>query len=163
MRELCPVCHDNIVPAYGDEHSDILLVGEYPGMEEMRRGYPFTGRTGDVLSSELSRCGINMWSVRLTNLWQHDPTKDDGCFKYFLRDLLAEMAGRKVLMMGRLMSTYFLHMNILDVSGMEMTSPLFPRSIQFVMFSPNPALCFHAPIGEFRLAIQKFVKKCKGE
>ena len=46
-RANCPQCKKLLIPAYGT--GCVLLVGEFPGFEEVKRGVPFVGRTGDVL------------------------------------------------------------------------------------------------------------------
>jgi len=158
----CLICSQKIVPAYGE--GDMLLVGEYPGTDEMAQGRPFVGQAGRILEAELMRLGINMnRQCRLTNLWQHYKTKSPECFQHFVKDLTPEMAGRKVLLMGSDLSAYFLGEKISDWSGLEVKSSLFPRSTQFVMMSQNPASCLHSPVGEFRLALEKYVRRCKGE
>lgn len=162
MRNQCPVCGSAIVDVYGNKESDILLVGEYPGEEEMRQGYPFVGKTGEILHYEMARAGLDMWSCRLTNLWLHYQNKDQECFQYGLRELMIEMAGRKVLFMGSELANYFIGGGISSWYGLEVSSSLYPRSVQWVMYAPNPAICMHAQLGEFRLAIQKFVRKVKG-
>ncbi len=163
MRNQCPVCGSYMVEAYGSKESDILLVGEFPGEAEMQQGYPFVGNTGKVLQYEMTRAGLDMWSCRLTNLWLHYQNKDQDCFQYGLRELMIEMAGRKVLFMGSELARYFLGKGVSYWYGLEAPSPLYPRSTQWVMYAPNPAICMHTQVGEFRLSVEKFVRKVKGE
>jgi len=162
-RNKCPYCEQLLVEPYGNPESDILLVGEFPGDKEMQRGAPFVGEAGGILEYELGRAGIDMWSCRLTNLWQHYATKDISCFEYGLKSLTQEMAGRKVLMMGSELATYFLGDKVSKWYGLKVTSALFPRSIQFAIVAPNPAIALHQPLGELRLSLQKFVRAVKEE
>jgi hypothetical protein len=71
------------------------------------------------------------------------------------------MAGRKILFMGSELTRFFLDSTVMDWAGLEVKSPLFPRSVKFVMISPNPAFARHQPLGELRLSIEKFVAKLK--
>ena len=160
-RDVCPVCGAKLVLPFGREDSNVLLVGEYPGLEELRRGIPFIGQAGEILDRELSRVNIQMGQCRVTNLWQHELNKNQECFTEGLKSLTKEMDGRKVLLMGSELASFFLNDKVTRWSGMEVQSALFPRSVEFVMMSVNPALCLHQPAGEFRLAIQKFAERCK--
>jgi uracil-DNA glycosylase family 4 len=157
----CPVCNSRIVPACGRIESDILIVGEFPGADEMERGAPFVGTAGEILNYELGRVGIDMWSCRLTNMWLHYMNKEIGCFEYGLKELTLEMAGRKVLLMGSELCNYFLGEKVSKLYGLVVESALFPRSMQFAMIAPNPGIALHQPVGELRLSIQKFAHKSK--
>lgn len=161
-KEKCPICGADTVPPYGPENSDILLVGEYPGIQELRRGVPFVGEGGDILDQEMSRVGIHIWQCRLTNLWLHVKNDNQACFEEGVKSLTKEMTGRKVLLMGSELAAFFLNDKVTRWSGMEVKSALFP-STQFAMMSVNPALCLHQPMGEFRLAVEKFAIRCKQE
>lgn len=136
-------------------------MGEFPGEEEMNRGAPFVGKAGQILEYELGRVGIDMWACRLITMWQHYQNKSIDCLEYGLKALTLEMAGRKVLMMGSELANYFLGTKVSLLYGMKVESALFPRSIQFAIVSPSPGIALHQPLGELRLAIQKFAKLVK--
>jgi uracil-DNA glycosylase family 4 len=107
----CPICQQRIVPASGPISSDVLLVGEFPGFEELQRGVPFVGEAGKILEYELFLVGLNLRGFRLTNLWQHaKPDKmnetSQQCFNHFVVELTKEMRGRKVLLMERNATTF---------------------------------------------------------
>jgi len=163
MREECPHCNNRLVLPYGDPNSDILLVGEYPGKSEMNTGKPFTGESGEIFDEEMMRVGIDIWSCRLANLWLHPQNKNESCFMMGVQTVTKEMEGRKVLLMGSELSNYFIEDKIMAWTGMEVKSPLFPRSVQFVMMAPNPAMALHSPAGEIRLAFEKFKLRCDKE
>lgn len=162
MMETCPVCGSMLVKPYGSESSSVLVVGEFPGKEEMKRGYPFVGQSGKILQSEFAKAGLDIWSCRLTNLWQHYKNNSVACFAYFVRELTIEMAGRKVLLMGSDLANYFIGGDVSKWYGLEVRSPLFPKSVQFVMMSPNPAICMRGTLGEFRMSVRKFISRVKG-
>ena len=156
----CPICGADMVLPYGPESSDTLLVGEYPGIHELRRGVPFVGEAGEILDREMARVGIHIWQCRLTNLWLHVKNDNPDCLAEGVKSLTKEMSGRKVLLMGSELALFFLNDKIMHWSGLKAKSPLFP-STQFVMMSVNPALCLHQPAGEFKLAVDKFAYACK--
>lgn len=163
----CPICGKRIVPASGRIDSEILLAGEFPGAEEMMRGVPFVGETGKVLEYELFLVGINMRECRLTNLWQHyKPASKkvetyQSCYDQFVMELIKEMRGRKVLLMGSENANTFLPMKISACAGLLVESALFPKDVQFVQMCVNPAVAINAggTVGELRLAIQKFARR----
>lgn len=155
----CPHCNSYLVLPYKGKN-DILLAGDFPSDEDMKRGVPFSGDSGEVLRYELSMVGIDMWQCSLTNLWLHYQNKNPDCFEMGLKVLTLEMAGRKVLLMGKELCNFFVGGSVTDYAGLEVKSPLFPNSVQFVMIAPNPGICLHTTLGEFRLAIQKFSRRC---
>jgi len=68
--ERCPdlvACRNRIVNGDGPEDATICLVGEAPGVEEDRRGTPFVGRSGDVLTEALRGAGLPHEAVRIVN------------------------------------------------------------------------------------------------
>jgi uracil-DNA glycosylase family 4 len=161
-RSNCPICGSVMVESYGNPDSTMLICGEYPDQHEARRGVPFVGEAGDILASELMRAGIDMFGTcRLTLLWKHFKNSNAECFEYMLKELLKEMAGRKVLLMGSEVCQYFTGSGVMDMAGLEVKSPLFPRSTQFVMIAPSPASVLHTSLGEFRLSVEKYVRKSK--
>lgn len=160
----CEVCGQRIVPASGPVDSDVLLVGEFPGRDELDRGVPFVGEAGRILEYELFLVGLNMRDFRLANLWQHPkPDKmneiSQQCFDRFVVDLIKEMRGRKVLLMGSENANTFLRWKISDCSGLLVESPLFPKDVVFVQACVNPAAALHENVGELRNGIQKFYNR----
>ena len=141
--------------------TDMLFVSEYPDHDEIQRGVPFVSDGGEILRIELARLGVDMWSQNLTNLWMHAQNKNPDCFEQGVISLTREMAGRKVLLMGAELCRFFLGESVTDLSGLEVRSDLFPKSVQFVMVAPKPDSCLHQNAGELRLALTKFIRRCK--
>lgn len=52
----------------GNEHAQIMLIGEAPGADEDRIGLPFVGRSGRLLEKMLSSIGLNRDDVYITNV-----------------------------------------------------------------------------------------------
>ena len=53
---------------YGNQHAELLLIGEAPGADEDRSGIPFVGRSGHLLDKMLKAIGINRESCFVTNV-----------------------------------------------------------------------------------------------
>lgn len=160
QRPKCPNCQKLLVPPAGPPKAPVLIVGEFPGWNEIQRGIPFIGMAGDILKKEFAKVGIQYSACRVTNLWQHAKVKGDAEFSWHLSQCIKEMRGRRaVLLMGSDCAGAFLEDGVLDVAGMKVKSPLFPKDVKLVMISPNPALLIHDTVGEFRLALAKFKRE----
>lgn len=61
-------CALNMVFGVGNEHADILLLGEAPGAEEDRQGIPFVGASGQLLDKVLLSIGLDRTKVYITNI-----------------------------------------------------------------------------------------------
>jgi len=55
----------------GDPHARVMLVGEQPGDEEDRKGLPFVGPAGKLLSRALEAAGIDREHLYVTNAVKH--------------------------------------------------------------------------------------------
>lgn len=157
-RPKCPHCGDQLVLPAGPEDAEILLIGEFPGYNEIVRGYPFVSgvrnktTAGDVLKKELARVGVQMFACRATNLWQHE--KDEkGCdVNWHIDTAMKEVAHRKIVVcLGSDVSKVLFKTNIMDVAGLVLKHDGWP-GVKFLM-SPNPAMALHAPLGEIRDAL----------
>ena len=158
----CPKCGRKLVPASGPVKSLVLLIGEFPGWEEIKQGVPWVGKAGQVLADEMGRAGLSIGRCRLTNLWLHEKTDD--CDKdWHLTQLKKEMLGRAaVLLLGSDVLAEFLPgENVSDWNGLEVVSPELPRSVRVCFVAMNPAIALYDKLGETRLAIQKFVAAAK--
>ncbi len=61
-------CALNMVFGTGNEHADILLLGEAPGAEEDKQGIPFVGQSGQLLDKILASVGLDRTKVYITNI-----------------------------------------------------------------------------------------------
>lgn len=55
----------------GDPHARFVLIGEQPGDQEDKRGLPFVGPAGALLSRALAEAGIDPGQTYLTNAVKH--------------------------------------------------------------------------------------------
>lgn len=167
----CPICqYDTCVPAFGPKKSPILIIGEFPGEDEIKMGKPLVGRTGGVLRTELGRLGIDLNRMRKGNLWIHPPQKvknvkaeieqKDQCLKYSADLIIQEAKGRQViLLIGSDTVKFFCDQSVMSVSGLLVTSSYL--SAPMIMAMVQPATVFHGGIGEVRLALKKFAEVAK--
>ena len=85
------------VPGEGDTLTEVLFVGEAPGMNEDRQGRPFVGRAGGLLVNLLGHIGWSRDDVFITNIVKcrppgnRDPEPDEiaACAPYLQRQLEA--------------------------------------------------------------------------
>ncbi|MDR3186837.1 MAG: uracil-DNA glycosylase [Holosporaceae bacterium] len=61
-------CARNMVFGAGDEHAQVLLLGEAPGEEEDKQGLPFVGQSGQLLNTILATVGLDRATVYITNI-----------------------------------------------------------------------------------------------
>ena len=66
----CPLSETRtrVVFGAGDADADLMFVGEGPGAEEDRRGLPFVGRAGQLLSRMLEEIGLSREQVFIANV-----------------------------------------------------------------------------------------------
>jgi uracil-DNA glycosylase family 4 len=83
------------VPGEGHPSTEVVFVGESPGMNEDRQGRPFVGRAGDLLVRLLGSIGWQRDDVFITNIVKcrppenRDPEPDEvaACAPYLRRQL----------------------------------------------------------------------------
>ena len=166
MTQYCPSCTELICPPVG-RSQDLLIVGEFPGREEMLQGKPFASNSnfitaGKILRKELERCGVSLVDFRVCNLWLHEPTKNENCFKAGYDNVLDEAKGKKaILLVGSDTVSTFTKYKVSDVSGLQVDSDVLSAPIIYA--SVNPALAQHRSLGEVRFAIEKFVQRLEKE
>ena len=155
----CPICKNtDCVPAGGKESSKILLIGEFPGEDEIISGKPFSGATGAVLRTELAKLGVDLSRLRTANLWLHLPNKNERCLQYGIEQVIKEAKGKEaILLIGSDTVKYFCNEKESKVNGLEVKSPYL--SAPLIMALIQPATVFHSTVGELRFALKRFVER----
>ena len=95
----------NTVFADGDPSSDLMLIGEAPGVDEDRQGLPFVGASGQLLNRMLAALGRERDTVYISNIlfWRppgnRSPTDAEtaACLPFVQRHI--ELAKPKVLVL----------------------------------------------------------------
>ena len=155
----CPICKSpDCVPAGGNKHSKILLIGEFPGDDEIRTGKPFSGATGTVLRTELAKMGMDLSQFRIANLWIHKPNHNEECLNYSVTQCIKEAKNKEaILLIGSDTVKYFSGKKVSQVNGLEVKSDYLSAPI--IMALIQPATVFHGCVGELRFGLKQFVKR----
>jgi DNA polymerase-1 len=84
----CQACHIGLhqqggkaVPGIGNEHADLMIIGEAPGKDEAQMGIPFIGLSGKALDEMLKVAGLRREDVYITNIakcWPYEQTDANG-------------------------------------------------------------------------------------
>jgi DNA polymerase len=77
----CTKCHlaktrINIVPGAGNPGAKLMFVGEGPGYEEDRKGLPFVGKAGNLLTKIIEAIGLKREDVFIGNIVKCHPMID---------------------------------------------------------------------------------------
>lgn len=66
----CPLCkgRTNVVFGVGNEHADVMFIGEGPGENEDKQGEPFVGKAGQLLDKFMLAVGISREHVYIANM-----------------------------------------------------------------------------------------------
>jgi uracil-DNA glycosylase len=96
------------VPGEGHPDTEVVFVGEAPGMHEDRQGRPFVGRAGELLNRMLAEIGWRREEVFITNVVKcrppgnRDPEPDEiAACAPFLRRQLELLDPALVVTLGR--------------------------------------------------------------
>ena len=123
MEQLRSACQDcakcelgktrtNLVFGVGNEHADLMFVGEGPGEQEDLQGLPFVGRAGKLLDDMLAMFDLKREDVYIANIVKcrpprnRDPLPDeqDACYPW-LAQQLALIKPKLVVCLGRIAAT----------------------------------------------------------
>jgi len=93
----CSLCESrtNTVFGVGDQTASLMIVGEAPGAEEDKKGEPFVGRAGQLLTAMLQAIGFEREQVYIANVLKcrppgnRDPHVDEvaACQPYLNRQI----------------------------------------------------------------------------
>lgn len=139
------------VPGEGHPDTEVVFVGEGPGMNEDRVGRPFVGRAGDLLVRFLSTIGWKREEVFITNVVKcrppdnRDPEPDEiaACLPYLRRQLLVIDPALVVTLGRHSMARFIPGSKISQVHGTN--HAVDPetgagRAMVFAMYHPAAAL-----------------------
>jgi len=107
----CPLCERRTQIVFGDGNpdADLMFVGEAPGAEEDRRGLPFVGRAGELLTAMIEKgLGIRREDVYICNIVKCRPPDNrtplaaevNAC-RPFLDGQIAAVAPRVIVTLGK--------------------------------------------------------------
>lgn len=111
---LCRLCETrtNLVFGVGNEHSDIVFVGEGPGEKEDLQGIPFVGPAGQLLDVMLKLIGLKREDVYICNIVKcrppqnRDPAPEEreAC-SVWLKRQIAYIDPKIIVCLGRISAT----------------------------------------------------------
>ena len=133
------------VPGHGNPRSEIMFVGEAPGMHEDRQGLPFVGASGQFLNELLASIDLRRDEVFITNIVKcrppgnRDPLPDEiaACGAYLDAQIDA-IDPLMIVTLGRYsMAKWFPNERISRIHGQART---FGRRVVVPMYHPAAAL-----------------------
>ncbi len=121
----------NAVPGEGPENAKIMLIGQNPGKQENETGRPFIGRSGQLLTRTLEKCGIERSKVFVTSVGKYGtpdnrlPTKEEVAFDLpFLEEQIKIIKPKKILLMGALARAFTPR-----IEGIEYFETIHPAAV----------------------------------
>lgn len=143
----CKLCETrtNVVFGTGNEHSDVMFIGEGPGENEDLQGEPFVGRGGKLLDDMLELIYLDRSQVYIANMVKCRPPKNrdplpeeqSACAEWLSRQL--ELIDPKLIVcLGRIAAMRFIrsdfkisreHGQWFDVNGRRVMALYHPAAL----------------------------------
>ena len=121
QTEICKNCK-NIVIGKGNEHAQIMFVGEGPGKNEDEQGIPFVGAAGKNLDKLLAEVGLSLNDVYITNILKCRPPENRAplpeeikAHTPWLIEQIKEMQPKVVCSLGNYSTKFFLALGNVDL------------------------------------------------
>jgi uracil-DNA glycosylase len=136
------------VPGEGNEHAEIMFIGEAPGFNEDQQGRPFVGQAGQFLCQLLSSINLTREQVFIANVIKHRPPSNRDplpaeiiACRPWLEQQIELIKPRMIVTLGRYsMGMFFPGKTISKIHGTSYTKD---DRIYFAMYHPAAAL--HQP------------------
>jgi uracil-DNA glycosylase len=100
----------------GNQHADLMIIGEAPGFHEDQQGEPFVGRAGQLLTAMIKTIGFDRSHVYIANMLKcrpphnRDPQPEEvASCKPHLHQQIALIKPRLLLAVGRIASHHLLN------------------------------------------------------
>ncbi len=107
----CPLCEGrhHVVFGVGDEHAELMLVGEGPGEQEDLQGEPFVGPAGQLLDDMLQLIDLHRDRIYICNIVKCRPPRNrdplaqeqDAC-RHWLDEQIRAVQPRIIVCLGRI-------------------------------------------------------------
>lgn len=143
----CKLCETrtNVVFGTGNEHADVMFIGEGPGENEDLQGEPFVGRGGKLLDDMLELIDLDRSQVYIANMVKCRPPKNrdplpeeqSACAEWLSRQL--ELIDPKLIVcLGRIAAMRFIrsdfrisreHGQWFDVNGRRVMALYHPAAL----------------------------------
>jgi len=150
----------NLVFGEGDPNSDVLFIGEAPGMNEDIQKRPFVGRAGQLLRKEIRAIGWKEEDVYITNIVKRrppdnrDPLPEEiEAYKPYLKRQIEIIKPKIIATLGRFSMNYFIpEARITRDQGKIFRTGTF---LVFPMFHPAAALRNPESLKSFKETMKK--------
>lgn len=153
LREQCLSCRQcalaatrtHVVFGTGNEHADIMFIGEGPGKNEDETGIPFVGQAGKLLDHYLVAVGLSRDDVYIANIVKcrppgnRDPLPEEqnSCIGWLEQQI--ELVSPKVIVcLGRVAAKRLIdddfkvtaqHGQVFDINGFQMLGTFHPAAL----------------------------------
>ena len=143
----CKLCETrtNVVFGTGNEHADVMFIGEGPGENEDLQGEPFVGRGGKLLDDMLELIYLDRSQVYIANMVKCRPPKNrdplpeeqNACAEWLSRQL-ALIDPKLIVCLGRIAAMRFIrsdfkisreHGQWFDVNGRRVMALYHPAAL----------------------------------
>lgn len=152
----CDLClnRHNIVYGDGNIKSNIVIIGEAPGLTEDKTGIPFTGKSGKLLRSILLDLGYDMDVLYITNVIKcrpvgnrtPNPNEIDTCIKYFLSKELQLIKPKFIIAAGLIACNSF----FMGTAKMnEIVNKIYKINDTYIIPVYHPSYILHSNMIEY--------------
>jgi len=127
----CPLWEkrNHLVYGEGNPNPELVLVGEGPGYDEDRTGFPFVGRAGQLLDRIIAAMGLTRKDIYICNIVKcrppgnrdPEPNEIECCGKYLNRQLEL-LKPRMILALGRISGHYLTGQHNATIRSMRGTT-----------------------------------------
>ena len=143
----CPLCEGrrHVVFGVGDEHAELMLVGEGPGEQEDLQGEPFVGPAGQLLDDMLELIDLRRDQIYICNIVKCRPPRNrdplaqeqDAC-RHWLDAQIERVRPKMIVCLGRIAATGLIsedfritrqHGQWFTVNGIQMTAIYHPSAL----------------------------------
>ncbi len=149
----------------GNANSNVVLLGEAPGKEEVLQGKPFVGRAGRLLTELLEKNKIKRDKLYITNVVKfrprdgnanRKPTKEEiqACLPYLFKELEIIKPKLIVLLGNTAIKAFFKDIKVLKDHGKLIRNG---KTDYFITLHPSAAIRFK----KFRVVLEDDFKKLR--
>ena len=134
-----------VVPGEGNEHAEVMFIGEGPGFQEDKQGRPFVGPAGHFLDDLLALAGLQREQVYIANVIKCRPPNNRdplpieiAACKHWMDEQIRLISPKVIVTLGRYsMSRWFAGQSISKVHGRPIERN---GMVIFPMYHPAAAL-----------------------
>ena len=160
------VARTQTVFGVGDEHAELMVIGEAPGAEEDRQGVPFVGAAGQLLNAMLLAVGLRREQVYIANIVKcrppgnRNPSKTEAaaCRRYLDRQI--ELIQPRVILSVGAVSAHNLLLSDESVGRLRLRPHQYGKYNIPLLVTYHPAYLLRSPAEKAKVwqDLQKLVQ-----